>query len=603
MNFFANIFIFLALPSITDENQKKLLENGLSSLYLSNNEFQEALKHSDSIPFNKIYALYRLNKFQDALDLLNQQEKKDELPYQQLKSQILYRIGAYDQSAAIYKKIIDGAKEVNEEVFTNYSAALLLEKKYDASIKATEGITEDGSSKGSIENTYELAYNAACSAIGLNQLDKAKKYLDFAAKLCRESLEGSTEEEIQDELTSILVQTAYVQQVKGLNEEAAKLYRQVIEQKPSDAVSLAVAGNNLISLEYDDDTNVVEIEKKMKLATTSKVEGKLTTWQQRGINVNQTLLLIKKKKFDECRELLQKLQKQYPESDVPSIISAAILYKEKNYDEAQKSLELFIQQKPGDAESLLRVQLSLAQLHIFRNNFDEAISLLKSLSSKFSPGIVGTVVALYQKKNNYDESVRVLSEAIEYWKSQKGAQAESNLISLLNASAQLKIKEGKIEEAIQTYKSIVELDPENKKFVAALVNVLASVDLNRAEQYAAALPDIQSSEIDVDKLERDSVRSLNDISVSKIDLRAGESQLKKKSRKKKKNPQPKNFDPTKKPDPERWLPKKERAAYKKLHGESRGHQGSSIIKPSPVLEVKGQKGQKTLLSKAGARKH
>lgn len=46
--------------------------------------------------------------------------------------------------------------------------------------------------------------------------------------------------------------------------------------------------------------------------------------------------------------------------------------------------------------------------------------------------------------------------------------------------------------------------------------------------------------------------------------------LKKRSKKKKKRPLPKNYDPTCDPDPERWLPKWQRSTFKNRKRDKRG---------------------------------
>ncbi len=62
-----------------------------------------------------------------------------------------------------------------------------------------------GAIKKADENTHELAYNGSCAAIDLGDYEQARKFLDMATKLCKESLNDYTEEEIQDELAPIRV--------------------------------------------------------------------------------------------------------------------------------------------------------------------------------------------------------------------------------------------------------------------------------------------------------------------------------------------------------------------------------------------------------------
>jgi hypothetical protein len=80
-----------------------------------------------------------------------------------------------------------------------------------------------------------------------------------------------------------------------------------LEHKRGDAVAVAVAANNLAAIQVG--ASVFESAKRLKLATTDKVQGRLTTKQQRGIHLNNALLLLLQKKFDECRQLIKQLPK------------------------------------------------------------------------------------------------------------------------------------------------------------------------------------------------------------------------------------------------------------------------------------------------------
>lgn len=149
------------------------------------------------------------------------------------------------------------------------------------------------------ESTYELTYNAACRMIadGSNgdkaSLIDAEKKLRAAEKMCRDSLEeeeGITEEEIENELGLIKVQLGYCLQLQGREKEAQVFYASALKTKPKDIALVAVASNNLVTLNKDQ--NVFDSKKRMKNATHDSLEHKLTSRQRKSIAYNQCLLAL-----------------------------------------------------------------------------------------------------------------------------------------------------------------------------------------------------------------------------------------------------------------------------------------------------------------------
>lgn len=146
--------------------------------------------------------------------------------------------------------------------------------------------------KLSQEITHELSYNVACAFLGLNDLDQAFKYLKEAEQLAKQlaEQENMSEEELETELASILVQTAYVQQLQGKTEEPKDIYNSIIKKKSTDQVAQAIAGNNLIALRGD--TDLFDSAKRMRFATSDKVMAKLNSAQRKSVNLNNALLLM-----------------------------------------------------------------------------------------------------------------------------------------------------------------------------------------------------------------------------------------------------------------------------------------------------------------------
>lgn len=110
--------------------------------------------------------------------------------------------------------------------------------------------------------------------------------------MCKEALEedGATEEDIEDEIGIIKVQLGYCLQLQGREKEAQELYLAALKAKPDDIALVAVASNNIVTLNKDQ--NVFDSKKRMRSATHEGLEHKLTSRQRKSIAYNQCLLTM-----------------------------------------------------------------------------------------------------------------------------------------------------------------------------------------------------------------------------------------------------------------------------------------------------------------------
>lgn len=81
------------------------------------------------------------------------------------------------------------------------------------------------------KTTYELSFNSACARIATGDYTEALTLLEEAKLLCREALSDYDEDEIEQEMAIIVVQTAYVYQLLGRLDKARDLYNSVLKIK------------------------------------------------------------------------------------------------------------------------------------------------------------------------------------------------------------------------------------------------------------------------------------------------------------------------------------------------------------------------------------
>ncbi|XP_063277462.1 signal recognition particle subunit SRP72-like [Prinia subflava] len=554
---------------------------------IQNGNFKEALvvinTHtkvltSDVIAFEKAYCEYRLNRIESALKTIQSaSQQTDKL--KELYGQVLYRLERYDDCLAAYRDLIRNSQdEYEEERKTNLSAVVAAQSTWEKVVPEDLGLREA---------TYELCYNSACALIGQGKLNEAMKKLQKAEELCCQSLSEDsdvTEEDIEAELAIIHGQMAYIMQLQGRTEDALQLYNQIIKLKPTDVGLLAVIANNIITINKDQ--NVFDSKKKVKLTNAEGVEHKLSKKQLQAIEFNKALLAMYTNQADQCRKLSASLQSQSPEHLLPVLIQAAQLCREKQHAKAIGLLQDFADQHPANAAE---IKLTMAQLKIAQGSVTKACMILKSIEElQHKPGMVSALVTMYSHEEDIDSAIEVFTQAIQ-WYQQYQPKSPVHL-SLIREAANFKLKHGRKKEAINDLEELWKQNPKDVHTLAQLISAYSLVDPEKAKVLSKHLPssDTMSLKVDVDALENSHGATYVRKKAGKL---TGDSQQKeqgqgevKKKKKKKKGKLPKNYDPKVTPDPERWLPMRERSYYR---GRKKGKKKDQVGKGTQGLTTTG----------------
>ncbi|NXX84828.1 SRP72 protein, partial [Urocolius indicus] len=566
---------------------------------IQNGNFKEALgvinTHtkvltSDIIAFEKAYCEYRLNRIESALKTIQSaSQQTDKL--KELYGQVLYRLERYDDCLAAYRDLIRNSQdEYEEERKTNLSAVVAAQSTWEKVMPEDLGLREA---------TYELCYNSACALIGQGKLNEAMKKLQKAEELCRQSLSEDsdvTEEDIEAELAIIHGQMAYIMQLQGRTEDALQLYNQIIKLKPTDVGLLAVIANNIITINKDQ--NVFDSKKKVKLTNVEGVEHKLSKKQLQAIEFNKALLAMYTNQADQCRKLSASLQSQSPEHLLPVLIQAAQLCREKQHTKAVALLQDFADQHPASAAE---IKLTMAQLKIAQGSVTKACMILRSIEElQHKPGMVSALVTMYSHEEDIDSAIEVFTQAIQWYQQFQVSQSRRDNpkspvhLSLIREAANFKLKHGRKKEAISDLEELWKQNPKDVHTLAQLISAYSLVDPEKAKVLSKHLPssDAMSLKVDVDALENSHGATYVRKKAGKL---TGDNQQKeqgqgevKKKKKKKKGKLPKNYDPKVTPDPERWLPMRERSYYrgrkkgKKKDQVGKGTQGSTTAGSSEL---------------------
>ncbi|KAJ9176241.1 hypothetical protein P3X46_011576 [Hevea brasiliensis] len=547
------------------------IDNALSTI-------QSAQRVPVDFSFFKAYCLYRQNKLDEALESLKGQERRSEAML--LESQIFFRMGKMDACVDVYQKL---QKSKIDSLEINIVAALVLGGR----ASEVQGMMEANRVKAS--SSFELAYNTACSLIERNKYTEAEQLLLTARRIGQETLmdDNLAEDDIEIELAPIAVQLAYVQQLLGRSQEAMEAYTDIINRNLADESSFAVAINNFVALKGTRD--VSNNLRKLDQLKEKDAQGfqltcgleKLSTKQRETIYANRVLLLLHANKMDQAREIVAALTDMFADSVVPVLLQSAVLVRENKTSRAEEILGQFAEKFPEKSKIvfLARAQIAAAAGH----PQIAADSLAKIPDIQHKPATVATIVALKERAGDIDGASAILESAIKWW---SNAMTEDNKLDvIMQEAASFKIRHGREEDAAHLYEQLVK-SHGSIEALAGLVSTIARVNIDKAEAYEKQLKPLPGLKgIDVDSLEKTSGAKHGEGShISIADIQEEGKKEKPKKKRKRKPRFPKGFDPANPgppPDPERWLPKRERSSYRpkrkdKRAAQVRGSQGAVV---------------------------
>lgn len=192
--------------------------------------------------------------------------------------------------------------------------------------------------------------------------------------------------------------------------------------------------------------------------------------------------------------------------------------------------------------------------------------------AKYRPGIVSALVSLFLGIDDKQRASEILKEAVEWYK--KNKSSASDLSDMWRQAATFHLRGGDPATAAKSLEELQKSNPSDVKILAQLVIAYAKFNPSKAQEISTKLPGMETM---TKAAEIDALEATNWTMIAKAVKKtttkgeqspgtSGGSEVQKqnKSKKKKRKPKlPKYYDPTVKPDPERWLPKYERTGYRK----------------------------------------
>jgi len=524
-------------------------------------KFQDCLKQLEiskfelDLKFEEAYCHYRMNDPRKALTLLDEYANP-QVKHRELRAQVLYRLEQFEDCFSVYRDIIRSSDDdkYDTERKTNLSAV-------------TAQLADKSKMVVDEADTFEQRYNAGCNYASVGEFAKAEKILIQAEKAARSFLEEDEagEDEILEETGIIRVQLGYVMQKQGRDKEAQTIYNQVLKNKPSDIGLVAVANNNLLTINKDQ--NIFDSKKRIKAATVDGLELKLTTGQRTAIARNNALLAMFTAQVDLCKELVATLDSNKADKDM--IIAGALTKAGKHSD----AVSTLMASPKLEATTLL----TCGQILLAAGEVEEATKILSKLPYEwqYRVGVLSTLVTLHLALDDRKAAAELLKAAVE-WNKKSGVSktGAASMATVWRKTAEFHLKSGEAKVAAESLEELQKLEP-GLSTLAQLVLAYAKFDLSKALAISKKLPPFAAGSVDVDSLESGSW-AMGAKQFKKTPRPGGEKTPKtgnddtmlvnKKKQKKKKKRLPKNYNPNSDPDPERWLPKRERTGLKYMPG-------------------------------------
>ncbi|KAL2361927.1 hypothetical protein RJZ56_005179 [Blastomyces dermatitidis] len=582
----------------------------------------DALKKK--VPLEWSYALYKVGQLEDAIKLAA--SAGTGRGGKHVEAQATYRAENFRRTAEVYKEL-----STENPAFVGEKNDLRINSRAaDAQLQWSGLASQVDNTRPSREEleSFETTYNVACGAIGRGELETGEVLLRRAKELCKSS-EDLTPKDKVAELLPIAVQQLYIALKQGKSDEAKSLADEINIAEIPEISTKKIAQNNIL-LASQAQSNPYILHKQFHQIPTSIDGDRLFSFQSRPLTGNSFVVDLLVRKFEGIQRSTEKALSQHPAPTTSPDINALSVFniashaRDGSGKAGLKEVLPLLAKRPND----IGLALTLIQLYVSARNVNSAISVLEAFFKRldqsisesdkdirFNPGLIGILVSLYKIQGRKSHIKTELSKAASHWQSRSDKSP-----ALLRAAGSSLLTSGEPTDLALAGKIFTELHtahPNDQFATAGYVSSYAITSPDKVSSAVDKLSPVQDliADIDVSSLEAAGIPSTTTSTIlptasapatgaSSRKRPAADDANKKEATKKRvrKSRLPKDYDPNKKPDPERWLPLRDRSSYrpKGKKGKQRAAertQGGVVNEKSeesaastPVIQAKGQGG-------------
>ncbi|KAI4132284.1 MAG: hypothetical protein LQ347_002642 [Umbilicaria vellea] len=589
------------MPSRNTLLKRATLDDHEEVLKACNASLKQSKGDLEALHF-KAVALLKLDRYEDALRIL--EEAGDKLKERGLleRAYALYKVGDLEAAKRFAKSVSDnrGARHVEAQAsyrLEEFAQTAELYKDLSTSQAAFETEVNDlrinsGATDAQLEwknqghlvqkkkpgkedmEAFETAYNAACSSIARREFGQGEVLLKRARG---NSLEELSEQEKNAELLPIGVQQLYVLCRLGKVDEAEKLASSISIQDIPDLSTQQIAQNNKLRLSIQPSNPYLSHRVFHSSSTLSKSD-KLFDFQTEIMHRNSlTLDLLASKYSGVANSTLKALcDEQTPATTARinrlSVLNAAAHAQSQLGKLGLKELLPLLEKRPTD----LGLIMTVVQLYILTNNHGSAITLIDSLLKRldeskeltdqdirFAPGLVAVVVSLYSLQGRKSHMRTELARAASYWK--RKSKPQTRLMRAAGLALLESSNDEDLKEAAEIFDNLYKQDTNDRFAIAGYIASYATTSPSKVETEVEKLTPVSrlTAGIDAAALEEAGVpQTLTKAATTTSRKRGLDGKDKPAKKRIRKSRLAKEIDPSKTPDPERWLPLRDRSSYR-----------------------------------------
>ncbi|CAK9440098.1 uncharacterized protein LODBEIA_P41980 [Lodderomyces beijingensis] len=370
------------------------------------------------------YIYYKVGKCSEILKLYETYESQVESKFIQaglvhVLIQTYYKLGDYAKALQLNHRLLGSGDSGDEKL-----DLAINEKAIASQLILSTGESVDSSLELADESSYDLLYNEAIVQLAKSNLAESLSLLQRAHKLCFDN--HVPEQELEAEILPINLAISYVYQLKGDRAKAQEILESISVDKVADALLKLIVQNNLYSqnsIQTGVSPNFIERELDIQ-QRIQQLKQKLTIIQYDTILHNSILLRFATGSLSSCQLKAPSLARgKGLVAQAYKILTALdITYKSINDPSQTKAigrkLVRYITQQT-DAQVKEASVLLLVFVNSKWGNFDQSLPILEKMAQEsmntmaISPGIVGTLVNVYESTQNINKLKTLLRTLVE----------------------------------------------------------------------------------------------------------------------------------------------------------------------------------------------
>ncbi|KAK2964526.1 putative protein prenylyltransferase [Blattamonas nauphoetae] len=340
-----------------------------------NAEVLDITKDQSQFVFERAYALYRLQNYQEASQIVDKIVNPP-LNIQLLAAQLAFRLEDYHKSADLFEKLLQLQPD-NEEIKVNLAAAYSM-------CKPEQAISLQSQTTKKKEEFYEGIFNQACARVFTGNYQEALRLLDESERLYREDNKDEAPGMIEKDLAPITAQRGYIYARLGKIGKARAIFAKLVTLKLSDQALVGVNWNNHIVL-MGGKVDSVAIRKFRNSTPESVILTKMNGMQREAVLTTKFLLSINSRSFEQARESLALLAPaSQPVSSIAGVMQIALRLSDKKTTDQEDVIAAYLAQNGGDKSHVALIQAG----HLLSEKKNE--EALRMIVDHVSPALLVT---------------------------------------------------------------------------------------------------------------------------------------------------------------------------------------------------------------------